>query len=58
MMMVRRRQRRSYEDEDWEENLARETALEKIKRKKDKEFRREMVRKSIGCLKLIYLLFN
>jgi len=37
-----------FSDEDWEENLARETALEKIKRKKDKEFRREMVRKSMA----------
>jgi len=35
-----------FSDEDWEENLARETALEKVKKKKDKEFRRSMIRKS------------
>merc|ERR1712159_170027 len=37
-----------FSDEDWEENLARETALEKIKKKKDKEFRRSIVRKSVA----------
>lgn len=35
-----------FSDEDWEENLARETALEKVKKKKDKEFARDMIRKS------------
>ena len=37
-----------FSDEDWEENLARETALEKIKKKKDKEFKRSIVRKSVA----------
>merc|ERR1719219_162905 len=35
-----------FSDEDWEEDLAREAALDKMKKKKVKNFRRDMIRKS------------
>jgi len=35
-----------FSDDDWEENLAREAALEKMKKKKVKGFKRDMIRKS------------